>query len=65
MNKTHLDNLTEMLVSIGYIPKITEEGDRKIITISDNNGKVSGYIGFVAEFYFNEDGSLNNIGIYE
>ena len=39
-----------------------------MITLSggyDKNSKVHGYMGFVAHFEFKEDGSLDNVGIYE
>lgn len=63
--KTHLDQFKDMLISIGYNPEIKHDNDRLCITLSSNQENVHGYMGFVAHFEFNEDGSLNNIGIYE
>lgn len=62
---THLEQFKAMLISIGYIPEIVEENGKKSITLSSNRNKVHGYMGFVAHFEFNEDGSLDNVGIYE
>lgn len=65
VNKTHLENFKEMLVSIGYTPELVVEGNKTMITLSSNRDKVHGYMGFVAHFEFKEDGSLDNVGIYE
>ncbi len=64
-NKTHLENFKEMLVSIGYTPELVVEDNKTMITLSSNRDKVHGYMGFVAHFEFKEDGSLDNVGIYE
>lgn len=65
LNKTHMEQFKEMLASIGYKPKVVVEGDKQAITLSSNRDKVHGYMGFVAHFEFKEDGSLDNVGIYE
>ena len=62
---THLEQFKEMLISIGYELEIEVEGNKQVITLSSNRDKVHGYTGFVATFEFKEDGSLDNIGIYE
>lgn len=62
---THLEQLKAMLISIGYNPEVVIEDGKQMITLSSNQDKVHGYIGFVAHFEFKEDGSLDNIGIYE
>lgn len=63
--QTHLEKFKEMLVSIGYTPELEVEGNKTMITLSSNRDKVHGYMGFVAHFEFKEDGSLDNVGIYE
>ena len=69
LNKTHLEQFKEMLISIGYTPKIVIEGNKQSITLeggrASDGDKVHGYMGFVAHFEFKEDGSLDNVGIYE
>ena len=65
VDKTHLENFKEMLVSIGYTPELVVEGNKTMITLSSNRDKVHGYMGFVAHFEFKKDGSLDNVGIYE
>lgn len=62
---THLSQFVKMLTSIGYTPTIEMEEDKIMISLSSNNDKVHGYMGFVAHFEFKKDGSLDNIGIYE
>jgi hypothetical protein len=65
MKTTHLSNFVEMLQSIGYNPVLNMEENKISIEVSSNQDKVHGYVGFVAHFEFKEDGSLDNIGIYE
>lgn len=69
LNKTHLEQFKEMLTSIGYNPKIVIEGGKQGITLeggmASDGARVHGYTGFVAHFEFNEDGSLDTVGIYE
>jgi hypothetical protein len=65
MKTTHLSNFVEMLQSIGYTPVLNIEENKISIEVSSNRDKVHGYTGFVAHFEFKEDGSLDNIGIYE
>lgn len=62
---THIEQLKAMLISIGYNPEVVVEDGKQMITLSSNGDKVHGYIGFVAHFEFKEDGSLDNVGIYE
>jgi hypothetical protein len=65
MELTHLQQLETMLKSIGYQVEIVSRNNKHEITITSNGENVTGYLGFVADFEFNEDGSLKNIGIYE
>jgi len=65
MKTTHLSNFVEMLQSIGYAPILNIEENKISIEVSSNLDRVHGYMGFVAQFEFKEDGSLDNIGIYE
>jgi hypothetical protein len=65
VDKTHLDNFKEMLVSMGYTPELEVADNKTMITLSSDGHKVHGYLGFVARFEFKEDGSLDNVGIYE
>ena len=62
---THIEQLKAMLISIGYNPEVVVEDGKQMITLSSNLDKVHGYSGFVAHFEFKEDGSLDNVGIYE
>ena len=62
---THLEQFKAMLISIGYNPEVVVEDGKQMITLSSNQDKVHGYMGFVAHFEFKEDGSLDNVGIYE
>lgn len=64
---SHLEQFKTMLLSIGYEAEIITEDNKQMITLSggDKNSKVHGYMGFVAHFEFKEDGSLDNVGIYE
>lgn len=62
---THIEQLKAMLISIGYNPEVVVEDGKQMITLSSNRDKVHGYMGFVAHFEFKEDGSLDNVGIYE
>lgn len=62
---THIEQLKAMLISIGYNPEVVVEGNKQSIAIASNGGKVHGYLGFVADFQFKENGSLDNVGIYE
>jgi hypothetical protein len=63
--QTHIESFLEMLISIGYSGEVLQERDKFGVSISSNGDKVHGYMGFVAHFEFNPDGSLNNVGIYE
>jgi hypothetical protein len=61
----HLEQFKIMLASIGYNPEIIAENGKQAITLSSNGEKVHGYMGFVAHFEFDENGNLDNVGIYE
>lgn len=63
--QTHIESFLEMLISIGYSGEVLQEKGKFGVSISSNGDKVHGYMGFVAHFEFNPDGSLNNVGIYE
>lgn len=62
---THIEQFKEMLKSLNYSFNVVNESEYDLIQVSSDGDKVHGYIGFVADFSFNKDGSINNIGIYE
>lgn len=66
--KTDIEKLIEVFDDFGitYSQTLNKEGRDNIITIeAKEDRKVTGYSGFVAEFYFRHDGSFEEAGIWE
>lgn len=63
---TDIENFVAMLLKIGAKPsgELQDDGLTRIELHNDGNN-ISGYMGFVAEFYFDEAGNLKRVGIFE
>ncbi|CAN5138270.1 hypothetical protein BH09PAT1_BH09PAT1_8560 [soil metagenome] len=61
--KDFLDSL-----EIPYTEEVSDTKNiatRSTITLETGSTKVTGYKGFIADFYFDENGKFINMGIYE
>ena len=67
--KTDLKKLTRAFdaLGIGYRQesRYGSPDSPMIVLLAREGAKVVGYSGFAAEFYFNEDGSFDEVGIWE
>ena len=63
---TDREQLEAMLTRAGVVYKVQDGDDPGVLTIEAKDGEQNhGYSGFIAQFTFYADGSLDHAGIWE
>jgi len=62
---TDLEKLEALLNEFGVSYDTNKESSRTTITCIQGHSKVDGYGGFYVEFEFNQDGSFEQMGLWE